>query len=278
MRIRFPGGVNRCLTISYDDGVEQDRRLISLMKQYGIAGTFNLDSGLFSPEGTVHPEGKIHRRMTESQCKELYGNEPLIEVATHGFAHIPPDELIGIQQVNEIMDDRKKLEQMFGKIVRGNAYAHGRVGENTVQILRDCGIVYARTIRSTKGFNMPQNWLMLEPTCHHNDPQLMELAGKFLRRSTTGPLSMFYLWGHSYEFEEKNNWEVIENFFKLVSGDKGTWFATNIQIYEYMEAAKQLRFSADGRMIYNPTQITIWYVEKGENHSIEPGATVCLDQ
>lgn len=39
MHFRFPGGKGKCLTLSYDDGVEQDIRLIGLMKQYGIAGT-----------------------------------------------------------------------------------------------------------------------------------------------------------------------------------------------------------------------------------------------
>ncbi|MCR4719216.1 MAG: hypothetical protein K5768_06260 [Firmicutes bacterium] len=27
---------------------------------------------------------------------------------------------------------------------------------------------------------------------------------------------MFYLWGHSYEFDNNDNWEVIENFAKFI--------------------------------------------------------------
>ena len=34
--MRFPGGVQRALTLSYDDGVEQDARLIEIMKKYGL--------------------------------------------------------------------------------------------------------------------------------------------------------------------------------------------------------------------------------------------------
>ena len=43
--LRFPGGKPKCITLSYDDGVEQDIRLIALMEQYGFKGTFNLNYG-----------------------------------------------------------------------------------------------------------------------------------------------------------------------------------------------------------------------------------------
>ena len=35
-------------TLSFDDGLEQDKRIIALMKQYGLKGTFNLNSLLLS--------------------------------------------------------------------------------------------------------------------------------------------------------------------------------------------------------------------------------------
>lgn len=42
----FPGGKRKALTLSYDDGVIQDRHLVDLMRRYGVKGTFNLNSGL----------------------------------------------------------------------------------------------------------------------------------------------------------------------------------------------------------------------------------------
>mgnify|MGYP000794294821 CR=1 FL=1 len=50
--MRFPGGKKKALTLSYDDGVEQDIRLIDIMKANGLKGTFNLNSGLYAKEGT----------------------------------------------------------------------------------------------------------------------------------------------------------------------------------------------------------------------------------
>ena len=44
--LRFPGARARALTLSYDDGVFQDARLIRIMQQHGLKGTFNVNSGL----------------------------------------------------------------------------------------------------------------------------------------------------------------------------------------------------------------------------------------
>lgn len=40
----FPGGKNRAMTFSYDDGVVQDRRLVELFNRYHVKGTFNLNT------------------------------------------------------------------------------------------------------------------------------------------------------------------------------------------------------------------------------------------
>ena len=46
----FPGGKHKALTFSFDDGRKEDRRLVELFNQYGIKGTFNLNSGLQDAE------------------------------------------------------------------------------------------------------------------------------------------------------------------------------------------------------------------------------------
>ena len=45
-------GKMKALTFSYDDGVEQDIRLIEILDRYHLRGTFNLNPGLQSPEHT----------------------------------------------------------------------------------------------------------------------------------------------------------------------------------------------------------------------------------
>ena len=60
--MRFPEGKTKAVTLNYDDGVVQDKRLIEILKPYGIKATFNINSGLFGQAG----------RMTEDEARELY--------------------------------------------------------------------------------------------------------------------------------------------------------------------------------------------------------------
>ena len=51
---------------------------------------------------------------------------------------------------------------------------------------------------------------------------------------------------------------------------------TNIEIYDYVQAYKSLRYSADGHRIYNPTLLTLWLDAEGEIYSIKPGEEICV--
>ena len=50
---------HKYLTFSFDDGLEQDKKLIKLMKKYGLKGTFNLNAGLFGKKDWVGRIGNI---------------------------------------------------------------------------------------------------------------------------------------------------------------------------------------------------------------------------
>ena len=258
INVRFPGGLSKCLTLSYDDAVEQDIRLAQLMKEHGIAGTFNVNSGRFSPEGTVHAPGKIHRRMTLQQCKDTYLCSPLFEISTHGLTHPFYPELPLNHITQDIAQDRCNLENAFDTLCRGHAYPYGRYDQNTIDALRACGIVYARTTKSTGTFDLPTDWLILNPTCHHRDVIFPELTQKFVEGTPDRQPWLFYVWGHAYEFEQKDNWHVIETFFEKVGGREDIWYATNIQVYDYLQAYHSLIYSWDCTTIHNPSSTDVW--------------------
>ncbi|MBQ3141436.1 MAG: polysaccharide deacetylase family protein [Clostridia bacterium] len=272
--MRFPGGKSRALTLSYDDGVQQDIRLIDIMNKNGIKGTFNFGSECFLPEGTVLPAGQIHRRLTVKQAYELY-HDSGHEVAVHGATHPFLEQLPTASAMREVLGDREGLEKVFGGIVRGMAYPFGTYNDDVVEILRLAGIAYARTTAYTHSFAIPTDWLRLPATCHHSDPMLMELADKFLNyRDDRGP-ALFYLWGHSYEFEQHNNWNVIEDFCAKVGNNDSVWYATNIEIYDYVKAYGRLEFNVANTVVHNPTAVTVW-LKCGEIYEIPAGATVEL--
>lgn len=271
--LRFPGGTDKALTLSYDDGVEQDIRLMEIMKKHGLKGTFNLNSGCYAPEGTVYPEGQIHRRMTLKQAQELYKDSGM-EVAVHGLTH-PFLEKLSVNCCNyEVLQDRVNLEKEYGCIVRGMAYPYGTYNDEVVDVLKNCGIVYSRTIKDTESFDIPTDWLRLPATCHHSNPRLMELAERFLEQDRYGKPYLFYLWGHSYEFESDNNWNVIEEFAEYVGHHDNVWYATNIEIFDYLTAYNQLIFNAACDKVYNPTCTELYFHTENGLFCVKPGETI----
>lgn len=268
--LRFPEGKAKSLTLSYDDGVEQDIKLIEIMNKHGLKGTFNLNSGLYAAEGTVYPKGRIHRRMTEKQTTETFADSGQ-EVAVHSLTHTFLEQLPIDMAVNEIIKDRENLEKQFGTIVRGMAYPYGTLSDSVVEALKFCGIVYSRTVISTNDFRIPNDWARLTTTCHHNSPELKNLAKKFVEDKVRREPYLFYLWGHSYEFEADDNWNVIEDFAEFIGNRDDIWYATNIEIYDYIDAYNRLLFSVDGRRVKNPSNRKIWFEYSEKVIEIEAG-------
>ncbi|WP_242881600.1 polysaccharide deacetylase family protein [Robinsoniella peoriensis] len=238
-----------------------------------MRATFNLNGGLYAPEESKYPEEQIYRRMSKSMVDGLYQQDG-IEVAIHGFTHPWLDHMPVNMCTKELMDDRQTLEKQFSRIVRGMAYPFGAYNDDVVAAMRSVGVVYSRTCQATHDFNMPNDWIRLPATCHHADPKLMELADRFLNENSWGRPWMFYLWGHSYEFDEQDNWKVIEDFVKLLAGRDNIWYATNIEIYDYQDAYKRLLFSMDGKIVTNPTAYELWYWMDDTVHSVKAGETV----
>jgi len=274
MKMRFKDGKTKVLTLSYDDGVVQDIRLIEIMNKYGLKGTFNLNSGIYCREDKVRE--KFDGRLKLSEAKELYINSGH-EVAVHGLTHPFMEKLDSAELIYEVTEDRKNLENQYGEIVRGMAYPFGTYNDRVVDILEKCHIAYARTTKSTNKFDLPDNWLMLHPTCHHKSEKLMELIKSFVEvpHRHRNP-EMFYLWGHSYEFDYGNNWEIIEEFAKFAGGHDHIWYATNIEIYDYVKAYESLQTSYDKRIIHNPSSVDVWFEINGEAYLVKAGETLRL--
>ncbi len=271
-KMLFPGGKRKALTLSYDDGVKQDRRLVELMNRYGVKGTFNLNTACFGREGTFAVNGRIVDDSTIAieEVAQLYEGH---EIATHASRHTALTGC-GSAGLYEVLKDREVLEGMVPYMVTGHAYPFGMYDQDVMDMLRGAGIRYARTVISTEEFNLPQDFLEWHPTCHHVNPRLMELAKRFCEHDGSGrdgrqPL-VFYLWGHSYEFDRVDNWHVIEAFFSYIAGySDEIWMATNGQIVDYVTAHRNLVFSVDGSRVYNPNAQTMWIGSKNNTEVFE---------
>ncbi len=214
------------VTLSYDDGPKHDRRFVAMLNDYGVKCTFNLISGSMPDDD---PDSWY---ISKAEAADLYRGH---EIATHSKNHPHLETLPRTEITEQIMDDRAALEAIAGYPVIGHAYPFGSFSDTVVEVLGECGIRYARTVRSTKRFGIPENPLLLDPTCHHRDPEVFRLIDEFLAAEPTDGDMLFYLWGHTFEFdrnEEFNSWEHIDRVLKAISGKPGVEYVTNLGFFE----------------------------------------------
>lgn len=281
--LRYPGGLGKALTLSYDDGWTEDIRLAKTMNKHGIKGTFNLHND----------ELKRQNGNTSLTIEETYEYiiNPGHEIAAHGAFHRAEGQQRAVDGISDVLFNRLELEQKFDRIVRGMAYpdsgirryANGATYESIKHYLMDLDIAYARTIAGDNDeFNLPTDWYCWTPTAHHKNPKLFEYVDKFLKINPcdkgTYPSNrcprLFFLWGHSFEFRFDDNWNIIEEFCEKMGGRDDIWYATNIEIYDYVTAYNRLEWSADSMRCHNPTATKIWFDVDGEIYSINPGKTI----
>ena len=272
--LRYPNGLAKAVTLSYDDACKQDVCFAETITKAGLKCTFNVNSHLVA-------------HLTDEQMKECYLDRGH-EIAVHGAQHIAEGTMRPIQGIRDVLDCRLSLEKRFDMIIRGMAYpdsgitrfSNGADYESIKRYLKELDIVYARTLGGDNDtFMLPADWHHWVPTAHHTNPNLMEWIDKFvnLNVSEIYPASrhprLFYLWGHSYEFD-RDGWELLDEICEKLAGHEDIWYATNMEIYEYVEAYNSLVYNADNTKIYNPTLIDVWVSRDGVTTKISSGEAV----
>ncbi|MBQ9748527.1 MAG: polysaccharide deacetylase family protein [Clostridia bacterium] len=277
---RFPEGRTKAVTLSYDDGHHHDIRLAETINRYGLKCTFNLMGSRVEKERFLS-----HAFIRE----ELLGKGH--EIANHGYLHRAQNKIRPIEGIRDVLDCRIALEKAFGIIVRGMAYPDSPVNRftdpDTYERIRgnltDLGIDYARTFGGDNdAFALPTDWYHWVPTAHHDNPEIMDYIDRFMTLDVSAQYianrhpRLFYLWGHSFEFEHKQNWDHLEEICRKLGGRSDIWYATNIEICDYVRAYDALRYNAEGTAVYNPTCHTVWLDAAGVPYTVRPGETVRL--
>lgn len=276
--LRFPGGKTKAVTFSYDDGSKSDIRLADTLTKYGVKGTFNLNSS------NLHSGNYMSVEEIKTHLLDV-GHE----IAVHGEFHKALGLCSPLEGIRDVLNCRLELEKTFGRIIRGMAYADSGIrnmqyGTDYTKIKRylsELGIAYSRTLGEDNDlFRLPQDWHAWMPTVHHDNPRALDYAEEFLEIDCDKQYyarmypRLYYVWGHSFEFDRKNNWERLDELCEKLSGHEDVWYATNIEIYDYVEAFHSLIFSADRTIVYNPTLMKIWFNIDKQEYSIEPGQTL----
>lgn len=225
-------GKMKAVTFSYDDCTMQDIRLVELFNKYNVKATFNVNSELLGCENELIRKGvKVrHDKINAKDIKNVYkGHEVAVHTLTHPYLQDIEDENEIIRQIEE---DRKNLENIVGYKIVGMAYpGNGNNADRVAEIIKKhTEIKYARTTISTFNFDLQNNLYQFNPTVHHDDyDNLFRLGQEFVNLKTDTP-KLFYIWGHSFEFDIYNDWDKFEEFLKLISGKEDIFYGTNKEV------------------------------------------------
>jgi len=276
----FPEGKSKALILSYDDGAKQDRTLVALMNKYHLIGTFHLNSNKLSTNSYFD-------YLSKDEIKDLFKGH---EVSVHSANHPNLPDVSKIDVIYEIVEDRKELERLVGYPVRGMAYPFGNTNDAVVDAIEGLGIEYARTVGDTYKFEIPTDFLRWHPTIHQfgkayaqpNQPEkdkkeLADFYSVIAAFLQTKELAVLDIWGHSWEMgTDQNKWNETEKFFTLLASNPDIYYAKQIELVDYINAFRTLKFSVNKDAVFNPSAQTIFFKINSKTIAVPSGTTVSL--
>lgn len=225
-------GKMKAVTFSYDDGVTQDIRLVEILNRYNLKATFNLNSELLGKDGSLDILGKriLHNKIQPHEITEVYKGH---EIAAHTLTHPDMTEMPADEVIRQVEQDRLNLSELSGTEVIGMAYPGRQPNYNSriAQIIKNgTGVKYARTTIYNKDFSYQNDLYEFHPSVFHRDwDQLYKLAEKFVELDPKSE-KIFYIWGHSYEFDINDEWDKFEEFCKYIANRSDIFYGTNKEI------------------------------------------------
>lgn len=217
---------NKAITLSFDDGISQDIRLIELLNRYQLKCTFNINTGLTSPDHDFTMDNLRISHLPLATLKEIYKGH---EVAVHSHTHPDLTQLSASEIYQELKTDYDHIRLEFGVEPIGMAYPYGTFNDTVVKVVKQIGLQYARTVNDSYSTQIPQDLCRLRPTCHFNDPKLLDIIDHFLNTEHESP-QLLYIWGHSYECDLEDNWDYLERIFQLIAFRDDVFYGTNKQV------------------------------------------------
>ncbi len=252
----YPEGKYKALVLSYDDGTIQDIQLAKLFDQNGLIGTFNLNSSYL---GTTlawpveFADTIFQKYVPKDSLLIIYKNH---EIAAHGAYHKDFIKISEQEILEEVNSDIKQLTALTQRKILSMAYPFGNTNESISKLISTTGISNARTVSDTYKFDLPENYFRWNPTCH--DSKVLDYADEFLALDKKS-LSLFYVWGHSWEFGDQKRWNNMLTFCEKMGKQQTIWSVGTAELTSYLQAIKRLQIKDN--KISNPADNSPVWIE-----------------
>ena len=197
--------------ISFDDGTIYDRRFVTLLNQYHLKGTFNLNSGLEEFVWYYEDRFPIRRQVLSETVEQYRGHE----IASHSLHHPWLNTLTPPQISREIGEDCEALKQLYGLEEIGFGVPFTACDEREIKLIRKF-VRYIRLSEFADSFALPKDPYHIPIHALYNDADIREKIRQFAECGLENAL--FVMAGHSYELEVLNHWGYMEDLLRFISG------------------------------------------------------------
>lgn len=261
----YPGGKAKAFNISYDDGVLQDVRFVEMLNQYGLKGTFNLNSGLMRSEFSwIHGNGMRVTRLSESAAAELYRGH---EVCSHTLSHPYMESLSEGDIMRELETDKRNLQALFGREIQGFAVPFLYYSDLIADCVKRAGFEYARISEKTDSFDLPRDPYRWRGSKFHWDEDLEEFVENFL--ASDQELALCQLVGHSYDLDALDLWDTMDGILRSVSRAGDVCPMTNLALVRYSRAMDSLEIT--DTEVRNHSAMDLWLEIDNDMIRLHPG-------
>ena len=227
------------LTTSWDDGHRCDVRLARMLKEHGLKATFY-----------VAPGNQEFAKQDLLSLPEIRDLSQDFEIGAHSMTHRRLPTISEQEAAREIIESKAVLEQVIGKEIKAFCYPGGAYTKLHVQLVKDAGYRYARTVaRYTYTVDDPYEAGTSVHVYNHNRRPGFDLwrTARFVKFQPIKVLrclewdalakamfdqvikegGIYHIWGHSWEIDEHDDWERLENVFRYISASPKVTYVTN---------------------------------------------------
>ncbi|EMR74195.1 putative xylanase/chitin deacetylase [Thaumarchaeota archaeon SCGC AB-539-E09] len=210
------------ITTSWDDGAYSDLELAYILKKYDIPSTFYL------------PIKNSERSCLGSE--EIRKISSQFDVGGHSLNHVNLTQIPMDEAKREILECKNALSEITGKEIKMFCYPFGAYNEGVVESVRQAKYLGARTDKLSKTgiddvFRLGTTVIALDVNRLHYVKETMliknfKMAQNLLKNVKTDQWidiaiasldyvvkngGVWHLRGHSWEIDENNDWEKLEN-------------------------------------------------------------------
>lgn len=232
-------------TLSFDDGTQQDLRMIEILKKYDVdCMSWNINTeGLYGAKwdltGLGLP-GVEHQRFTREELETgIYdGYDVLVHTRTHPSLKIYDSTPIKV--IEEVQGNADDIAEITGISPVGMAWPGGdtEYTDKTIEIILDkTDIRFARGTTPTYDYALPTQFMKWMPTCGISDARVLDLAYDYINYEADDD-SLFYVWGHSFELDAYDSYDIFESLVRMMKANEGEIvLVTNTEFYELYKSA-----------------------------------------